>query len=99
MRARPYRRAHTVLGSPAAGNQQRLPKGALRQAVLDHLRAFPGADFSVADLAKVLRRPNSRKAIGNSCRYWVAVGLAVQTRRQPDRYQAAPAPTGPAASP
>lgn len=95
MRARPYRRAGADLGSSRtdkpAGEQSRLPRGALRQAVLDHLRAHPDTDFSPAELANMLRRPNSRAPISKACRHWVAVGQAVQTRHRPDRYQATPA--------
>ena len=98
MRARPYRRAAAALGGSDTGKQAPLPKGALRQAVLDHLRAHPNTDFSPAELANVLRRHNSRAAISNSCRHWVATGQAVQTRHRPDRYQAAPAAPEVAAS-
>jgi hypothetical protein len=101
VRARPHRRARAELGASATGDhtgeQARLPKGALRQAVLDHLRGHPDTDVSPAELANVLRRNNSRAAISNSCRHWVAVGQAVQTRSQPSGYRAAPpAPEAPA---
>ena len=90
MTGRRYRRARADLGSTTARRQDRLPPGALQQAVLDHLLANPHIDFSAAELANVLHRPNSRKAISNACRHWVAAGRVVQTRHSTDRYQAAP---------
>ncbi|GAA0907486.1 hypothetical protein [Virgisporangium aurantiacum] len=93
MASRQYRRARADLGSSARRRLDLLPPGALQHAVLDHLRAYPDTDFSVAELANALRRPNSRSAISTACRHWVATGHAVQTQRSTNRYQAAPAVT------
>jgi len=60
--------------------------------VLDHLRAHPGLDFSPAELANALHRPQSRGAVINACRHWTALGLAVRTQDRPQRYRAAPQP-------
>ncbi len=66
-----------------------LPAGQLRAMVLAHLRAYPHADFSPAELAAVLGRPNSRGAIINACKRLVQQGLAVRTQDRPQRYRAA----------
>ncbi len=77
-------------GPKAAGQAARLPDGALRALVAAHLHAYPGLDFSAAELANALGRPGSRGAVINACHRLVADGIAVLACRRPQRFQAAP---------
>ncbi len=77
-------------GSTAPGHAPRLPDGALRDLVAAHLGAYPGLDFSPAELANALGRPGSRGAVINACRRLVADGTAVLACQRPQRFRAAP---------
>lgn len=66
-----------------------LPAGQLRELVLAHLGAHPQLDFSPAEVANALGRPQSRGAIINICQRLVDQGLAVRTQQRPARYRAA----------
>jgi len=72
-----------------APRQVPVPAGQLRATVLAQLLAYPHADFSPAELAAVLGRPNSRGAIINACQRLVEQGLAVRAQDRPQRYRAA----------
>ncbi len=69
-----------------------LPAGQLRDLVLAHLRAYAHLDFSPAEIANVLGRPQSRGAIINICKRLTDQGLVVRTRQRPARYRAADIP-------
>ena len=66
--------------------QPRLGPGQLRAMVLAHLHAYPGQDFTPAELANVLHR--SRGAIIRACRTLTGTGAAVLTQAAPMRFAA-----------
>jgi hypothetical protein len=92
MKTSPRRRRRTASVSamppPVTARRQPLPAGALQQMTLAHLRAHPELDFSPAELANALGRPQSRGAIIRACHQFTADGLATRTQQKPQRYQA-----------
>ena len=88
----PHRRRRGSRPGTAAGSPYQAPRrpplaaGELRALVLGHLQAYPGLDFSPAEIANVLHR--SRGAVVNACQRLVSQGLATRTRQHPQRYQA-----------
>jgi hypothetical protein len=87
-RLRPTRAAAAPIAPRPAPRRSPLPPGQLRALVLAHLRAHPQLDFSPAEIANTLGRPQSRGAIINACTRLVDLGLATRTRQTPQRYQA-----------
>ncbi|MBN1170659.1 MAG: hypothetical protein JXA67_00625 [Micromonosporaceae bacterium] len=72
------------------GQVVRLAPGQLRARALEHLRRYPGLDFSPTDLARAIGRPGSRGAVINACRHLTAHGQAVRSQDRPQRYRSAP---------
>jgi hypothetical protein len=72
------------------GQPIRLASGQLRALVLEHLRRYPGLDFSPTDLARAVGRPGSRGAVINACRHLTAHGQAVRSQDRPQRYRSTP---------
>jgi hypothetical protein len=84
---RPVRRAAPTRNPSGS---QRLPGGALRGMVEDHLRDHPGDDWGPVAIGKVLHR--SSGAVANALEILDAQGIAQRTCERPKRYRLADQP-------
>ncbi|WP_414504769.1 helix-turn-helix domain-containing protein [Streptomyces sp. NEAU-L66] len=77
----------TAPAQPAASTEGRLAPGALRQMVIDHLRAHPDHEFTATRISRVIEK--SSGAIANALDKLVGQGIAEQVNDRPRQFRLA----------
>ncbi|BDM71543.1 hypothetical protein HEK616_50300 [Streptomyces nigrescens] len=77
----------TAPAPPAPSAEGRLAPGALRQMVIDHLRAHPADAFTATQISRIIEK--SSGAIANALDKLVSQGIATQVNDRPRRFQLA----------
>ncbi|MFG2398443.1 hypothetical protein [Streptomyces lydicus] len=77
----------TAPAPPAPGAEGRLAPGALRQMVIDHLRAHPAEAFTATRISRTIER--SSGAIANALDKLVSQGIAKQVNDRPREFRLA----------
>ncbi|GAB7031265.1 hypothetical protein AB0G35_11200 [Streptomyces sp. NPDC021749] len=73
--------------APAPGVEGRPAPGALRQMVIDHLRAHPAEAFTATRISRIIEK--SSGAIANALDKLASQGIATQVNDRPRRFQLA----------